>query len=104
MLNNSNVISKISQPINKTTSPLSPPISSPTWHPKTPPHVTFSPGDLGKLACNFACTLTAPPWTPAARHATFRRGPHASAARHYASFLLQDMYEYVQQGYWLVLP
>jgi hypothetical protein len=32
------------------------------------------------------------------------RGPHPSAAHYYTSFLLEDLYDYVRMGYWLVLP
>jgi hypothetical protein len=33
-----------------------------------------------------------------------RRGPHPSTVLHYAPFLLEDFYDYVKMGYWLVLP
>jgi hypothetical protein len=32
------------------------------------------------------------------------RGPHPSASRQHTSFLLEDMFDYVRMGYWLVLP
>jgi hypothetical protein len=32
------------------------------------------------------------------------RGPHPSAAFQYSAFLLEDFYDYVLMGYWLVLP
>jgi hypothetical protein len=38
------------------------------------------------------------------KRAAYQRGPHASAAYHHSSFLLADMYDYVQMGYWTVLP
>ena len=47
---------------------------------------------------------TAPPWTLAQKDQAVHRGPHPSAARHYAAFLLEDMYDYVHMGYWVVLP
>jgi hypothetical protein len=45
-----------------------------------------------------------PPWTLPQKDAAFDRGPHLSASKHYQSFLMEDMYEYVQMGYWTVLP
>ncbi len=45
-----------------------------------------------------------PPWTLQQQDAAIRRGPHPSAHRLYASFLLEDMYDYVKMGYWLILP
>jgi hypothetical protein len=38
------------------------------------------------------------------RDAAVARAPHRSAAVDWAEFLLQDMYEYVQMGFWTVLP
>jgi hypothetical protein len=38
------------------------------------------------------------------KRAAYQRGPHASAAYHHSLFLLADMYDYVQMGYWTVLP
>jgi hypothetical protein len=32
------------------------------------------------------------------------RGPHRSAAVKFADFLLSNMYEYAQMGFWTVLP
>jgi hypothetical protein len=32
------------------------------------------------------------------------RGPHPSAGRQHAAFLLEDMYTYIRSRYWLVLP
>jgi hypothetical protein len=45
-----------------------------------------------------------PPWTVPQQDAAVRRGPHPSAAHQYASFLLEDMWDYLRMGYWLVLP
>jgi hypothetical protein len=36
--------------------------------------------------------------------AAVARGPHPSTARYYISFLLEDMFDYVQMGLWVVLP
>lgn len=47
---------------------------------------------------------TAPPWTLAQKDQAVYRGPHPSAAKHYSAFLLEDMYDYVHMGYWVVLP
>jgi hypothetical protein len=47
---------------------------------------------------------TAAPWTLHQKDNAFRRGPHPSAARQFATFLLEDMYDYVKMGYWIVLP
>ncbi|MFN9983273.1 MAG: hypothetical protein ACK53Y_25320, partial [bacterium] len=33
-----------------------------------------------------------------------KRGPHPSAAHVYASFLLQDMFDMVHMGFWVVVP
>jgi hypothetical protein len=48
--------------------------------------------------------LSAPPWSRPLWDAVFTHGPHASASKHFPSFLLEDMFDYVRQGYWLVLP
>jgi hypothetical protein len=45
-----------------------------------------------------------PPWTIHQQDAAVQRGPHPSAGRQHATFLLEDMYNYVRAGYWLVLP
>ncbi len=47
---------------------------------------------------------TAPPWPTAYQDAAVARGPHPSASRQHTSFLLEDMFDYVRMGYWLVLP
>jgi hypothetical protein len=47
---------------------------------------------------------TTAPWPLTQRDQAVRRGPHPSAARHHTEFLLEDMYDYVRMGYWLVLP
>ncbi len=60
---------------------------------------------LHYLACSgVPLTPTTPPWTYQERDTAYQRGPHSSAAIQFAPFLLQDMYDYVQMGYWLVLP
>ncbi len=45
-----------------------------------------------------------PPWSVSLQDAAIRHGPHPSALHQHASFLLQDMYDYVKMGFWLVLP
>jgi hypothetical protein len=34
----------------------------------------------------------------------YQRGPHRSAAITFSSFLLEDMFDYMNMGYWTVLP
>jgi hypothetical protein len=43
-------------------------------------------------------------WTRSQCDQAIQRGPHPSASRQFAPFLLADMYDYVQMGYWVVLP
>jgi hypothetical protein len=57
---------------------------------------------LASLGC-LPCPPT-PPWTVAQQDAAVQRGAHPSATRQYSSFILEDMYDYVLSGYWLVLP
>jgi hypothetical protein len=38
------------------------------------------------------------------RDAAQVRGPHRSAAVDYSDFLLHELYDYVQMGFWTVLP
>jgi hypothetical protein len=45
-----------------------------------------------------------PPWTVAQQDAAVQRGAHPSATKQYSSFILEDFYDYVLSGYWLVLP
>ncbi len=47
---------------------------------------------------------SAPPWPVLQQDAAANRGPHPSASRSYKHFILQDMFDYVHMGYWLVLP
>jgi hypothetical protein len=47
---------------------------------------------------------SSPPWPPQRRYQAFTRVPHPSASRLYSRFLLEDMWDYVQMGYWTVLP
>jgi len=44
------------------------------------------------------------PWSLSKKDSVLRRGPHRSATIEYASFLHEDMYNMVQDGYWTVLP
>ncbi len=48
--------------------------------------------------------LSDPPWTLAKCDEAVQRGPHKSAAITYSQFLHEDMFDYVQMGYWIVLP
>jgi len=48
--------------------------------------------------------LTTPPWSKPTLDQVYQRKPHTSAAQQYATFLIEDMFDYVQMGYWLVLP
>jgi hypothetical protein len=59
---------------------------------------------LHKLACAGVDTTLPSTWTPAQRNKAYTRGPHPSATRHFCAFLLADMYDYVQMGFWAVLP
>jgi hypothetical protein len=60
---------------------------------------------LARLARHGVPALSeAPPWTIQQQDAAMRRGPHPSAVHTYAPFLLEDFYDYVKMGYWLVLP
>jgi hypothetical protein len=43
-------------------------------------------------------------WTQSQRQTALQRGPHVSAARQYANFLLADLFDFVQMGYWTILP
>ncbi len=47
---------------------------------------------------------TAPPWSLAQRDRAYHRGAHPSASRQFAKFLLEDMFDYIHMGFWLVLP
>jgi hypothetical protein len=44
------------------------------------------------------------PWTAEQQDAAVTRGPHPSAKHQHTTFILEDMYDYVRMGYWLVLP
>lgn len=56
---------------------------------------------LGRLArLGVPAPSTTAPWTLHQKDQAFRRGPHPSAAKHYAAFLLEDMYDYVKMGYY----
>jgi hypothetical protein len=45
-----------------------------------------------------------PPWPLHLKDTVYQRGPHKSAVQDYAAFLLEDMWDYVHMGYWVVLP
>jgi hypothetical protein len=44
------------------------------------------------------------PWMTMQRHEAFLRGSHPSATCHYAQFLREDMWDYIQMGFWTVVP
>jgi hypothetical protein len=44
------------------------------------------------------------PWTLTQRDSVLQRGPHKSAAEEFSKFIVEDMFDYVQMGYWVVLP
>jgi hypothetical protein len=44
------------------------------------------------------------PWPFSRKLQAYCRGPHVSAAKIYAPFVLEDMYNMVREGYWCVLP
>ena len=46
---------------------------------------------------------TSPPWSPSMLDACVRRGCHRSATQH-ASFLRDEMAEFIESGFWAVLP
>jgi hypothetical protein len=48
--------------------------------------------------------LSTPPWSLAQKDAAVQRGPHPSASKIHTTFLLEDMYDMVRIGYWVVLP
>jgi hypothetical protein len=45
-----------------------------------------------------------PPWSRAQHQAAYNRGPHISAAKIYSTFLLEDRFNMVHEGYWTILP
>jgi hypothetical protein len=60
---------------------------------------------LHDMACTGAPNIIAkPPWPSVVRDQVYQRGPQVSAAKHHAQFLIEDMFDYVQMGYWVVLP
>jgi hypothetical protein len=44
------------------------------------------------------------PWPFRRKMQAYKRGPHVSARKLYTPFVLEDMYNMVQAGYWCVLP
>jgi len=47
---------------------------------------------------------TAPPWSPSKRKEVLRRGAHSSATHQFRDFLIEDMKDYVEKRFWVVLP
>ena len=48
-------------------------------------------------------TISTPPWDEARLEATMERGPHKSADE-YVDFLREEFLDFVQKGFWLLLP
>ena len=48
-------------------------------------------------------TLATPPWDNDRLEATLERGPHKSAAE-YVEFLREELLDFVQKGFWMILP
>ena len=48
-------------------------------------------------------TLSTPPWDDARLEATMQRGPHKSAVE-YVDFLQEELLDFVQKGFWMILP
>ena len=48
-------------------------------------------------------TLSTPPWDDAHLENTMRRGPHKSAVE-YSDFLQEELLDFVQKGFWMILP
>jgi hypothetical protein len=69
----------------------------------TIPHPTAE--YLNKLASTgVPAYFTDDPWTESQLETVIQRGPHKSAAADFAQFIVEDMFDYVQMGYWVVLP
>lgn len=57
------------------------------------------------MACTGAPVILAiPSWSRSILDLIYKCGSHMSAANQFANFLLEDMYNYIQMGYWIVLP
>jgi hypothetical protein len=56
------------------------------------------------MACTGVQARFQQPWTPEQLDMAYRRGAHPSATKHFPDFLLTDIFNYVQVGYWTVLP
>ena len=48
-------------------------------------------------------TLATPPWDEERLNSTIQRGPHKSATE-YVDFLKEELLDFVQKGFWMVLP
>jgi hypothetical protein len=48
--------------------------------------------------------LRAQPWTARQKQRAFKRGLHISAAHYYQHFLHEDMADYIDKRFWVVLP
>jgi hypothetical protein len=58
-------------------------------------------GHLRRRSANV--TLSTPPWTDCQHEATLLRGSHKSAAEH-IEFLREELLDFVQKGFWMILP
>jgi hypothetical protein len=59
---------------------------------------------LHRLACAGVQANFLSYWTREQCDTAYHRGPHPSASNLYSQFILADMYDYAQMGYWVVLP
>jgi len=60
---------------------------------------------LNHLACpGVPSVITTPPWSLQEKYKAINHGPHILATCEFTNFLLADMYDYVNMGYWTVLP
>jgi hypothetical protein len=59
---------------------------------------------LRQLVCSGVPAIFTSTWSQCQCDTVYHRGPHPSAAKYYATFLQADMLDYVQKGYWVVLP
>jgi len=75
--------------------------TSPTLHQLPHPAAPL----LARLARHgVPAPMTSAPWTTQQQDVAATRGPHPSAQHVHSEFLLEDMYNMVRMGYWVVLP
>jgi hypothetical protein len=59
---------------------------------------------LAHLATTGVPAVIPTQWTSAQLYHAYNRGPHPSVATTYATFLVEDMFDYTNMGFWTVLP